>query len=69
MTVRVLCLHGCNQTKKFFQRLLKKWIEIGTKDGIEFHFIQAELAHSNGMVRKGTGSGKDWSARIRQGSC
>lgn len=47
--IKVLCLHGCCQDESMFRSLLKNWIRIGEKDhNLEFHFLQAELPHSDG---------------------
>jgi len=50
--VRVLCLHGCNQTEEMFRSLLKGLIKIAGKTKLEFHFIEAQYSHSLG--------GKTW---------
>lgn len=46
---KVLCLHGCNQTKSMYESILKSLVKIGTKShDLEFFFIEAEYEHPLG---------------------
>lgn len=51
--VNVLCLHGCNQTAKMFEELLRNYIKLGEKQyDLKFHFTEAKYDHPDG--------GKTW---------
>lgn len=51
--IRVLCLHGCNQTEAMFRQLMKNYIKLGEKQyNLKFHFIEAKYDHPDG--------GKTW---------
>lgn len=58
LTINILCLHGCNQTKEMFEGLTKQMREIATTYSkgknceMLWHFIEAEYDHSMG--------GKTW---------
>jgi len=53
---RVLCLHGCNQTRAAFEGYLKALVAMGVKHHeLEFVFLEARHDHSQG--------GKTWYAR------
>lgn len=47
--INVLCLHGCNQNMDMFQRLLKDLISIGSKENLEFFFMEAKYDHPLGL--------------------
>ena len=50
---KVLCLHGCNQTKESFQNYMKHIVKMGEiKHNLEFIFIDAKYDHPKG--------GKTW---------
>lgn len=46
--LKVLCLHGCNQTPEAFKSYLNSFSKMAKKHGIELHFLRAPFDHPNG---------------------